>query len=42
MILHQDSISVFNRENTIKLLLTQKGVKDESTENLTRQALGKL
>lgn len=42
MLLHPESVSVFNRENTIKLLLNQKGVRDESTENLTRQALATL
>lgn len=42
MLMHPESVSVFNRENTIKLLLNQKGVRDESTENLTRQALATL
>ena len=36
MLIYPESITILNRENTIRLLLAHKGLKDESTENLTR------
>lgn len=43
MLLYPESINIFNRQNTIKLILSlQKSIKDDSTKGYIRQALATL